>query len=519
MTSNVQHYATAALSTQQVSSPLAAMVDTVVSLEYQHQFYATVSSTMSTWSASFTPVPSASSTINSTAHPNVITITKFVTVPAASPTAISTSPETRTTSSSTLQSTYQTSPFLSISTSPTRISPLFSLGITATTTQTSTSGSPTPSFTTAYLSAGHETLLGSAPRQTNAPSGGAAGLSDSSRKAIVGGLAGAIAGFLITGFLLCLFLRRRQRRQERQEAEYYAGEKGSEPSTFIESVEPGLNQTWSGLARDVNRSTPELPQPRTPSPADGSLIRVSTEHWLRPYVAGGGLRESLAPAPLRITNPDGSTTNTPALPTRPSFFRQHSAALAAMFLGGSSHASPYVSTPRSGLGPTSKPPPLTSFTSSKVGVAGLQTPSFNINSSKTSLAIVVQQPPDDPFLTSDTQVTPRKHRLQSLANASERINQQLFSKSPFQEPPTMSPRTGMANPNVPDPTAFSAGRSIERSSVLSSDYDGSRKTTPQTINTARWRASDPFDLVSSPSGPWDEMGSSPHESDRQTKPT
>ncbi|GAB7341229.1 hypothetical protein MBLNU457_7509t1 [Dothideomycetes sp. NU457] len=116
---------------------------------------------------------------------------------------------------------------------------------------------------------------------------------------LVGGVAGAISGLTFILLIILLLWRRRRRKQ----------------SSFSPSPSrPAIARPYlptKNSTRDIYREkgTPKLPEIAvTQTPViDGNLIRMSLDHWSRPYAHTDPLRSAHTehtPNRLRITNPD-----------------------------------------------------------------------------------------------------------------------------------------------------------------------------------------------------------------------
>lgn len=145
------------------------------------------------------------------------------------------------------------------------------------------------------------TIGGTQPSPTSrAPTGhGHSSISRAHKRALVGGLSGAIAGLLLVGVIIALLLRRRRDRD-------FPDEPIDEKSNDL-PVSPALN----ALALEKINPAPTRQSSRTATPnADGRIIRMSTQHWSRPFAHSQSFRESIGPGQLRVTNPDLSRPST-----------------------------------------------------------------------------------------------------------------------------------------------------------------------------------------------------------------
>jgi len=361
-------------------------------------------------------------------------------------------------------------------------------------------------------------------------------MSNSRKQAIVGGLAGAIGALVVLGILLCFCLRRRQKRADDDEDEEEGLKKPvkvKKPMTL--GTKASTVRLWNTLGRDTSRSTPEISRPKTPSAVDGSLIRVSTENWSRPFVRKEGMRESLEPAPLRVVNANGnaisnsSRSSTPQQENeeeegKPSFIRKQRSALATLLQEG-----PRTNS-RNAVrrGPISYPKPVVSETvySSKAQVedsavaseeGGSETQSVGSLPSDASSLMVVQQPPADPFFASTTMLatmdevappmedSPQKQKQKQQPELSRTVSHFGKNANPFRTDSVPSvalpPRIfSYSNPNFRASDAARASavsnNNHARKSSVGSSY--SRRQTAGTTILPSKRSSDQFDLMVSP---------------------
>lgn len=369
--------------------------------------------------------------------------------------------------------------------------------ITSSTSSSSTSSSPTSTRPTAAGDLGtHATDSSSSSDMMN--------MSNARKQAIVGGLAGAIGALVLVGLLLCFCLRRRHRRTDDDDDAEDGLKKDLKPPRSLAKV-PSTVRLWNNLGRSPARSTPEISKPRTPSPVDGSIIRVSTEHWSRPFVRKEGLRDSLEPAPLRVINsgPDSSRSSTPQEERHNGFVRKQRSALAA-FLQDGSRSNSRNAVKR---GPISYPKPMVGDPkySSKATVDSVaETQSVGSLPSDTSSPMVVQQPPEDPFYASNTMLStmeevapPPDTNTSNQPELGRTVSHFGKNANPFrtQIVPSVAlpPRIfSYSNPNM---RASNMRPSMPRRSSIGSSYsDKTRRDTACTLP----RASDQFDLMISP---------------------
>ncbi|KAK6423946.1 hypothetical protein LTR95_016455 [Oleoguttula sp. CCFEE 5521] len=318
------------------------------------------------------------------------------------------------------------------------------------------------------------------------------------RKAIIGGLSGTIAGLLLIGLLLFFCLRRRRRSRELREISEPVSEKAI-PSTIAAAVaKPGLARQISNFALGHlrNRSTPELPRPRRPSPCDGSLIRVPVDHWDRPFAAGGGLRDSITPVPLRVANPDPSRVSTPQPAARPNFLRKQSSNLVAFLhdrTRGAASVPPADADLLTPLGPQARhiePALSREWLVHDTREGGLPT-----SPSQTTLPVIVQHPLDDSFVDASMLERPTvpHHNTPTLP-----LTDWTIAHNPFQPQTPQVPWIGL-----PIYTTCS------RSALGVDDTEQSLRSTNSLVHVAPSTTSDQFDLAISPSGS-DEDGQHRH---------
>ena len=217
------------------------------------------------------------------------------------------------------------------------------------------------------------------------------------RQAIIGGLAGSIAGLLLIGLLVFLIMRKRRRKDLNDpELVEASDEKG---------IRPAIKRKLTELTgKGTPKQTPQMTM-RSPVTVDEEhhIIRMSTQHWARPYAAGQGegFRDSMLPGTLRVTNPDMSRPETPgsSTDTAGKFLRKQRSALAAALLNtdrprGSSRSISGVRTP------TPVPDVAVDPVSSRECIGPTAVAPFaRSHFSASTLAVVHQQPPEDPFVT------------------------------------------------------------------------------------------------------------------------
>jgi len=335
----------------------------------------------------------------------------------------------------------------------------------------------------------------------------------SQRHAVVGGVTGAIASFVLIGALLFFCFRRRRRRTQDDESNAHRhvhDEKG---------IRPTMKRKWTEMTgRGTPQPTPQLPQSSSPVTVDEEhhIIRMSTQHWARPYALGQGegYRESVAPGQLRVVNPDASRPVTPRLssdtagsflgrlqhlgPSRPttprsdtasSFLKKQRSALAAVLLTAnrsraSSRSNIHTQDPTPHIPEIIFDPAL----SRECIAPSARPPSFRSYLSATSLPIVQQRPPEDPFLTppdekDEEASSPPRQRptrptlapLQSAAGAATRTLSHLGSAmlNPFRTRSVVETTTAVPSGGARSPSSVStwSSRLSQRNTGFSDPFD------------------------------------------------
>ncbi|KAK5168686.1 uncharacterized protein LTR77_005995 [Saxophila tyrrhenica] len=298
------------------------------------------------------------------------------------------------------------------------------------TTTTSKATSGTPTMTASFIS--HKSMATPNVEPTSTASN-----SDAHRKqAIIGGLAGAIAGLILIGILIVFFLRRRRKREDDSDS---VSEKGG--------IRPAIARKWSELtARDPPPAAVLPVSQGTDTPDyDGGVIRMSLDRWPRPYANGQGYRESMGPRRLQVMNPSPSRPSTPlgrgSSESIPKFLVRQKTALANVFSAAPrSRGDSTGELPHQNLAvPTISVDPALS---TECIPRNAPTPSFRSYPSVSSLPIVEQRPPEDPFLTppderledeqlSSTQPSPRRPGITPLQSAGRTLSHLGSALNPF----------------------------------------------------------------------------------------
>ncbi|KAK5137179.1 hypothetical protein LTR08_000684 [Meristemomyces frigidus] len=245
---------------------------------------------------------------------------------------------------------------------------------------------------------------------------------------------------------------------------------------------------WTALTgKGTPKPTPRIAQISSPVTVDEDhhIIRMSTQHWARPFATGQGegFRDSVAPGQLRVVNPDESSPATPRPSTQRSdtagsFLKKQRTALTAVLLNANrSRANSRTNVLSSG---TPEIPIDPALSRECIIAPTTPTPIYKSYASVVTLPVIVQQPPDDPFITPplETATTAAEQKskrpglapLQSAAGAAGR---------------TLSHIGNFLNPFRTHSNAAESVRTFSRHSV--STY----------ASRSSWRGtafSDPFDL-------------------------
>ncbi|KAK0267004.1 hypothetical protein LTR35_016672 [Friedmanniomyces endolithicus] len=310
------------------------------------------------------------------------------------------------------------------------------------------------------------------------------------RHAVVGGVTGAIASFVLIGALLFFCFRRRRRRTQDDESNAHRhvhDEKG---------IRPTMKRKWTEMTgRGTPQPTPQLPQSSPP-------VTVDEEHHI------------IRMSKLRVVNPDASRPVTPRLssdtagsflgrlqhlgPSRPttprsdtasSFLKKQRSALAAVLLTAnrsraSSRSNIHTQDPTPHIPEIIFDPAL----SRECIAPSARPPSFRSYLSATSLPIVQQRPPEDPFLTppdekDEEASSPPRQRptrptlapLQSAAGAATRTLSHLGSAmlNPFRTRSVVETTTAVPSGGARSPSSVStwSSRLSQRNTGFSDPFD------------------------------------------------
>lgn len=348
------------------------------------------------------------------------------------------------------------------------------------------------------------TTSGVSPHQTEQSASAAAATSgptvsknsSDQKHAIIGGLSGTIAGLVLIGALIIFFLRKRRRRNDDDDVE-------SRGSMSEKGFRPMVARKWSELTtrRSATLAEPVVSRGSTPD-FDGGLIRVSMDNWARPYAHGQSFRESMGPRRLQVTNPDLSRPETPMRRSSDSnvagsFLKQPRTAFAAFLGGGRSRGTSTSGTPNR----DANIPIIAVEPSSGRGTPKAPTPSFRSYPSVSSLPMVEQQPPEDPFLTPpderdelSTPSTPRRPGatpLQTVAGAATRTLSHLGSAlNPFRSVSNLTMKSQASRRSVA--TFFSSSSAgdpfkLDRPSVYEQSL---RRADSGNDRSLRWAGSE-----------------------------
>lgn len=362
--------------------------------------------------------------------------------------------------------------------------PSTTLSSTASGSTGSTSRASLPGVVTAVPSEGHvPTVISGTSASvafTTAPVSEAIGRGPvSTRASVLGGVLGSVSALAVIAAIMFLILRRRRKRESSNETT------GDQSSKFL---------FWRNGSRTDTREPnpgeekepPRLPPLRGLPVIEENLIRISLDHWERPYARDDPFRDLEKSSPLRVTNPDPTRPNTPRIPTNEHpgrFLQRQRSALAELLFpfkrSASSQSLPQHSAPPSRTSNASAPvrsSPVTDSGLSKelrVGSAP-RTPtslrSLRSNTSSQSTRIIRPRPPDDPFAATTSAAAAGRPSLSTV-----------------QEPG--SARTASHLGGIL--TAFRIGPSLSRSTSVTS------------VPRSEWShtRSDQFDL-DRPSGAW-----------------
>lgn len=243
----------------------------------------------------------------------------------------------------------------------------------------------------------------SASAPSEAPPAGTTATSTTQKHAIIGGLSGSIAGVLFIALFVCLWWRGRKPRFVEDDDDFdsklekglrpMVARKWSELKSRSPTAPPSAAVAAVAATRVSNRTSRSFsPSTSTDPQDDGPVLRVSLDNWARPYARDAGYRESQGPTTLRVMNPDLSRPSSPLRPsleTASSFLKRQRNVLAAALSGGRV-ASPSPLGRQSGVGSAEAAGSNESLAPKAVA------PSVRSGSSGL---VVVQQPPEDPFLT------------------------------------------------------------------------------------------------------------------------
>ncbi|KXT13957.1 hypothetical protein AC579_4206 [Pseudocercospora musae] len=227
------------------------------------------------------------------------------------------------------------------------------------------------------------------------------------KRAVIGGISGAIAGLVFIGLLICLVLRLLRKDHDSDLMSLTEKAEKTEPRPPLKQklTELATVLPISRTARDSPRNSQLRPNSMSPVSVDEDhrIIRMSTRHWPRPFVpgAGEGYRDSAPLGQLRVVNPDLSRPTTPrrSTDTATSFLRKQREAFAGFVFTSPRPQSMVRITPNT-LAQDVPTVAVVDPTLSREYVATYaSTPSFRSYPSLTSLPTVQQYPAEDPFLT------------------------------------------------------------------------------------------------------------------------
>lgn len=287
---------------------------------------------------------------------------------------------------------------------------------------------------------------------------------DVRRTAIIGGLSGSIAGLVLIGLILCICLRRRRLRND-GDSNPSATESGSRPA-FVRKL-----SEWAG-DKGTPKPTPRATVGELPVIIDDHLIRMSLDHWERPFARDDPFRDSVAPSQLRVMNPDPSRPATPQMTADGSgrFLQRQRSALAAVLLNANrSKSAQNLAVPQP---QQSHPYILTDPALSKeLAIPAATTPSFRSYPSVRSSAFVHQQPPEDPFLTPPLdEEKPKRPTLAPLQSVAGRTLSNISSVLAGWRSKTAAPEPVRAASSWSSST-LSSRRSARRDTERSDPFD------------------------------------------------
>ncbi|SMY25408.1 unnamed protein product [Zymoseptoria tritici ST99CH_1A5] len=367
-----------------------------------------------------------------------------------------------------------------------------------------------------------------------------------SKRAIIAGLSGSIAGLLLIGVMIFFFLRRKRLREEARNSRNYNDHVEKQSHLQHSPQPPPAFSSRCESLQTVHR-------PSSSAPAvdeDHRIIRMSTQHWPRPYAPGGaeGHRGSRSTTQLRVTNPDPSrptTARRPSQETARTFLSRKRSAIgealhgAATRLRASSFRTEIASPPPPvplpadiiypnrnkplptirvfDRGSTSSTPSFRSYPSLLSSARPQASPSLAstilprnppspIRSPSSNYmppsSITPDMGPDkDPFKTpsleTPAQIRPQRPSLATLQKLwpHSRLHSSNSTHKMRKSPQTRSARSSMLTPNS-FTRLYSHRRSQRRSrGGKSASSRGQSKSSVNTLSTARWsKRSDPFDL-------------------------
>ncbi|KAF2721006.1 hypothetical protein K431DRAFT_285264 [Polychaeton citri CBS 116435] len=252
-------------------------------------------------------------------------------------------------------------------------------------------------YQTSLIHTGQTTSSPTSSPSATAAVGAVTDNSQVQKHAVIGGLSGAIAGLALVGLLIFLLLRKRRRKSG-----YPTSDDENE-----KALRPTLAQKWSELSIGVRRPEASLQPSRDRVPTvDGHLIRVSQNRWPRPFIGSEGLRESMGPQQLHVTNPDPSRSGTPAslVTPAPVLPWQRPSLAAALFRPRS--GSRTSSRSRISRGFHELPTITVEPALSRECILSNRPPSVHSYASCSTSPVVTHQPPEDPFVTPPEEEPP-----------------------------------------------------------------------------------------------------------------
>ena len=243
---------------------------------------------------------------------------------------------------------------------------------------------------------------------------------------------------------------------------------------------------WTALTgKGTPKPTPQMTQISSPVTVDEDhhIIRMNLNHWARPFAMGQGegFRDSVAPGALRVVNADAPRPTTPRPTTQRSdtagsFLRKQRTALTTVLLSTNRSRANSKTNVLPGAGPE-----ITIDPNLSLECVVAPTPSYKPYVSVVTLPVIVQHPPEDPFVTPP---------LETAAPTAEQQKTRRPGLAPLQSAAGAAGRSlshigSFLNPFRTRPDAAESVRTFSRHSVST------------FASRSSWRgtgSSDPFEL-------------------------